>query len=68
LGRKVRFDTQTDSVILHQFGKGWCIGLVTRSNETFRLSHYMRRFEYVDPDDTLRSHATAHGWPVISLR
>lgn len=22
----------------------------------------------VDPDDTLRSHATAHGWPVISLR
>ena len=22
----------------------------------------------VDPDDTLRAHATAHGWPVISLR
>lgn len=22
----------------------------------------------VDPDDTLRAHASAHGWPVISLR
>ena len=22
----------------------------------------------VDPDDTLRAHATSHGWPVISLR
>ncbi|MCK6373819.1 MAG: HAD-IB family hydrolase [Zoogloea sp.] len=22
----------------------------------------------VDPDDTLRAHATGHGWPVISLR
>ncbi|RTK96838.1 MAG: HAD-IB family hydrolase, partial [Neisseriaceae bacterium] len=22
----------------------------------------------VDPDDTLRAHAEAHGWPVISLR
>lgn len=22
----------------------------------------------VDPDDTLRAHATTHGWPVISLR
>jgi HAD superfamily phosphoserine phosphatase-like hydrolase len=22
----------------------------------------------VDPDDTLRAHAVAHGWPVISLR
>jgi HAD superfamily hydrolase (TIGR01490 family) len=22
----------------------------------------------VDPDDTLRAHATAHGWPILSLR
>jgi phosphoserine phosphatase len=22
----------------------------------------------VDPDDTLRDHATAHGWPILSLR
>jgi HAD superfamily hydrolase (TIGR01490 family) len=29
-----------------------------------RVSHPVA----VDPDDTLRDHATAHGWPILSLR
>jgi HAD superfamily hydrolase (TIGR01490 family) len=65
-GKVARLDTwlAAQSRPLHSFAESW---FYSDSLNDLPLLSRVTHPVAVDPDDTLRSHAGSHGWPVISL-
>ena len=66
-GKIERVDSWLESLGLHlgSFDHSW---FYSDSHNDLPLLQRVSKPVAVDPDETLRAHALAHGWPVISLR
>jgi HAD superfamily hydrolase (TIGR01490 family) len=66
-GKIERVESWLESLGLHfgSFEHSW---FYSDSHNDLPLMNRVDKPVAVDPDDTLRAHAQAHGWPVISLR
>lgn len=66
-GKIERVDAWLESLGLHlgSFERAW---FYSDSHNDLPLLKRVSNPVAVDPDDSLRAHAEAHGWPVISLR
>lgn len=66
-GKIERVDAWLESIGLHMgsFGRSW---FYSDSHNDLPLMSRVTDPVAVDADDTLRAHAEAHGWPIISLR
>jgi HAD superfamily hydrolase (TIGR01490 family) len=66
-GKIERVDSWLESLGLHtgSFSRSW---FYSDSHNDLPLMKRVSDPVAVDPDDTLRAHATSQGWPVISLR